>query len=315
MQSELKTYTITMTIYLPFKIKIRLLSKFTSLCDDNVICKKYGTTFEYLPIYQSLKNKKKIEMVRIFYNQCTLVMRIRFKKCIEVKIFNTGYIHMTGCYSHNDGCITLLKLFDILTELKVYNMTHKITNKSKYMIAKYVSDIDAVKKLMPGLKIVIELNHIFEYDISNIISNYCVHTIKMETVMINTGYKLNMSINREELHKLLRYEYKLNSSYDPLVYVAINLKYKTDTNEYVTVLIFITGSIILSHKKYSEIRKAYNFINKCVKDNYSKIKGSEILNKTPNIKRTIFSRRNNIILYVMKRTNKKNVKTVYTGFS
>lgn len=273
--TPLKLYTITATTYLSVGVNTLFLAKFVDLDDSCVVCVKYGKSIRSLPIYETLKNTNSKKSNRAFYNQCTLVIRIRDDKIIETKFFNNGYIHMTGCKTLEDGPRTLEKILEILKVQKVIEAFDEKKQK-KFLLCKYVEDIEKV-------------------DIK-----------PLRIVLINTGFDTRCPINRESLHKVLVEKYNLQSKLDPLVYVAVNVKYVTDTGAKVTLLLFRTGKVIISYNDLDEIKKAYHFINKLIRENYAEVRCEPKCEKeSNNIKKVIFSRKNQIILYVLKRTNRK----------
>ena len=316
--TKLETYTMTMTATLPFNIDIRMLAKFAQLDVNNVVCIKYKSTLRCLPIYHKLKNKNKnkSKSKTTFYNQCTLVIRIRDNKIIETKFFNNGYIHMTGCKFHIDGYKTLHRILHILTEQKIYGVVHVHTGQKKLMLAKYVDD-EALNKITHVCDLFDAIQNIMPDDICAVVYSYIPRGFQLEPILINTGYNTNILINLKAFHKILRTKHKLNSSYDPLVYVAINLKIKSVlAKSESTVLIFRTGRIIISNKNYEQITKTYDFINNLISQYLEQIQRTHIGGtQTTNIKKVIYSRKNNIFLYVIKRINRKIAKNVYKGFS
>lgn len=93
---------------------------------------------------------------------------------------------------------------------------------------------------------------------------------KSETVLINSNFSCNYYVNREKLFELLKYQYKINSAYDPCSYPGIQCEFyydtKSDTQDgrqpsvsdsdrYIKMsfMIFRTGSVLIVGKCSEDI--------------------------------------------------------------
>ena len=127
----------------------------------------------------------------------------------------------------------------------------------------------------------------------------------LRTTMVNYNFKLNFSINRDKLYKLLKDNHDLFVSYEPEKYQAVKISYMFNkTNIYddgicyctkkctgkgwgdgdgdckkVTIAIFQSGNTgINGSRSLEQIRCAYNFINQLIKEYYEEIVRYSILN-------------------------------------
>lgn len=116
---------------------------------------------------------------------------------------------------------------------------------------------------------------------------------KTETVLINSNFNCGYYINREKLFDILKYKYKINSSFDPCSYPGIQCEFYYDidnkhntgrqinnidiTNNSdnifkISFMIFRTGSVLIVGKCDQDILyDIYNFIKKILEDEYSDI--------------------------------------------
>lgn len=116
---------------------------------------------------------------------------------------------------------------------------------------------------------------------------------KTETVLINSNFNCGYYINREKLFDILKYKYKINSSFDPCSYPGIQCEFYYDTDKddntgrqinniditnnsdnifKVSFMIFRTGSVLIVGKCDEHILyDIYNFIKKILQDEYSEI--------------------------------------------
>ena len=104
--------------------------------------------------------------------------------------------------------------------------------------------------------------------------------------MINSNFSIGFKVNRDQLYQLLLSE-NVDCRYEPCVHACVNIKYKYDAENVISIFIFESGAIIITGAKNKDhIIKAYNFTvdklytyyNKIVKnDDYDIIKISKIL--------------------------------------
>lgn len=113
---------------------------------------------------------------------------------------------------------------------------------------------------------------------------------KTETVLINSNFNCGYYINREKLIDILKYKYKINSSFDPCSYPGIQCEFYYDiekdnnsgrqinnidiTNNSdnifkISFMIFRTGSVLIVGKCDEHILyNIYDFIKKILEDEY-----------------------------------------------
>ena len=123
----------------------------------------------------------------------------------------------------------------------------------------------------------------------------CFLDEKSETVMINSNFSCGYYINREKMHNILKYKYKINSNFDPCSYPGIqcefyydvkNLKIESqcgtqppnemvDKTSFIKVsfMIFRTGSVLIVGKCSEEILyRIYEFLCTIFCAEYDEIK-------------------------------------------
>lgn len=140
-----------------------------------------------------------------------------------------------------------------------------------------------------------------------------------DTVLINSNFNCGFYIDRDKLHEILKYKYRINSNYDSCSYPGIQSKFyyvygrevqngqqphytKTETKPdfcEISFMIFRTGSVLIVGKCSEEILYAiYNFLKTLLEeehdhivnrdhdgcDNNNLIPGSGSLKKQPNSK-------------------------------
>ena len=125
---------------------------------------------------------------------------------------------------------------------------------------------------------------------------------KTETVLINSNFNCGYYINREKLFDILKYKYKINSSFDPCSYPGIQCEFYYDTEKEdntgrqinniditnnsdnifkISFMIFRTGSVLIVGKCEQHILyDIYNFIKKILQDEYYEIVTNNINTET-----------------------------------
>ena len=202
------------------------------MLDENKILEmKYNKGIKTL-----LKNKKRKETKKDFYNQLSLVMRVynighekdiivnRGKKKINkvnFKLFNNGSIQISGIKNIIELNLALNKLFN---ELKRY----RVIERKRIYFAKNFKNLD---------------------------------TSKFKINMINSNYSLNTYINRDNLYQLLLK--KIKCTYEKAIRACVIVKYKPDNiNKDVSIFIFRKGNILITGaKSQKHIVDAFNYIN------------------------------------------------------
>lgn len=223
------------------------------MLDENKILEmKYNKGIKTL-----LKNKKKKESKKDFYNQLSLVMRVynvghekdiienKGKKKINkvnFKLFNNGSIQISGIKNIIELNLALNKLFN---ELKKY----KVINRKRVYFAKNFKNLDT--------------------------SNFKIN-------MINSNYSLNTYINRDNLYQLLLKK-KIKCTYEKAIRACVIVKYKPDyINKDVSIFIFRKGNILITGaKSQKHIVDAFNYINNIILEhiNFLYVPKEEIVRK------------------------------------
>ena len=123
---------------------------------------------------------------------------------------------------------------------------------------------------------------------------------KNETVLINSNFNCGFYIDRDKLHDLLKYKYRINSNFDACSYPGIQSKFYYDNTadiqngqqpshknyEEVSFMIFRTGSVLIVGKCDEHILYyIYNFIKNLLVCEYDNINSNGITIQTENISR------------------------------
>ena len=235
------------------------------------------------------RSKKK----RAFFN--CFVMIIRILSCdAKSAAASGGDVNQSPCVSH-------------LPEFK--EMHVKIFNTGKLEI--------------PGIQNIQTLNYVLEV-VTRILRPAVSPDLsylqgECDTVLINSNFNCGFYIDRDKLHELLKYKYRINSNYDSCSYPGIQSKFyyvygrevqngqqphytKTETKPdfcEISFMIFRTGSVLIVGKCSEEILYViYNFLKALLEeeheqivnrdhdgcDNNNLIPGSGSLKKQPNSK-------------------------------
>jgi TATA-box binding protein (TBP) (component of TFIID and TFIIIB) len=236
--------TMCASLKLNVTLSYENISKYLELNSEDILKIQYKDELKTL---LKLKTKKKHNNTivksrkNVFYNQITIVVRIDsgpYKdinklKQINMKLFGNGSIQMSGCKSLKNINIALNKLVNRLSEVI------KITE----------NDTIVEKRFIEGDKIRI--------------SNFKID-------MINSNYKLNMIINRENLYELLTKK-KIKSYYEPCIRACVIIKYIPDVDnndlKEISVFIFEKGNIIITGaRSKNHIVSSYNYVNNILKE-------------------------------------------------
>jgi TATA-box binding protein (TBP) (component of TFIID and TFIIIB) len=254
---DLEISTTTITCHLDVTFNVENIGLYFNDFDNIIIGKRYGNRIvNNLINIKKIKTdkKKKRREKKNFYNQVSLIFRSatlmgldpenlslkeRFKT-VNVKLFINGSIQMTGC-KHLDN---IKKSLEILFEkLKIQKA---ILNKDKQFVIK---------------PFVVDTTNL---DIRNV-TNFKI-------VMINTNFNILFQINREKLHKLLK-DIGFDVTFDPIIHACVNIKYQIpNTSKTISIFVFESGSItIAGSNSCQQVLDTYNFINKFILTNYSKL--------------------------------------------
>lgn len=254
--TPLKISTITAIAVICSDIDLNIISHSMSI-NDNIRYIEYAKDSKRGIPTKKISKKKALKK-KIFFNQATVVVNITPVKYVNTKIFTNGKVQMTGLKNIEDG----KKVVEILIE--------EIKKTSKLIDGKIVPAAKNPDKL--------------------IMKDFCI-------VLINTDFKTKFKISRPILHKLLINKYDLFSKYEPCIYPGVDTKYywnkkynkngicsctvKCNGKGYgngqgdckkVTIAAFQSGSVIITGARNMEqVHDAYKFINKILKDNFTKI--------------------------------------------
>ena len=137
-----------------------------------------------------------------------------------------------------------------------------------------------------------------------------------ETVLINSNFNCGYYINREKLYNILKFDYKINSNYDPCSYPGIQCSFyyvknrkiqngqqpnydmkKINNHTKISFMIFRTGRILIVGKCTEKILySAYNFIKNILIDQFDHI----YVSVNNNVKKTKEKKPKKKIIYVKK---------------
>jgi TATA-box binding protein (TBP) (component of TFIID and TFIIIB) len=133
--NTVKISTITISTNLPdCKINLTNVGKYLDINDDilgikyqyanlNIMKGKYSTN-----VYRKSKIKKKEKINKfLFYNQISLILNDKINGPVNIKLFNNGSLHITGCKSIDQGYKITKSIYVILNELKRKNDTILLT--------------------------------------------------------------------------------------------------------------------------------------------------------------------------------------------
>ena len=254
---DLEISTTTITCHLDVIFNVENIGLYFNDFDNVIIGKRYGNRIvNNLINIKKLKTgkKKKRREKKNFYNQVSLIFRSatlmgfdpeklslkeRFKT-VNIKLFINGSIQMTGC-KHLDNIKNSLEiLFDKLKICKA------VLNKDKQFVLK---------------PFVVDTTNLDIRKVTN-----------FKIVMINTNFNILFQINRERLHQLLK-EINYDVTFDPIIHACVNIKYQIpNTTKTISIFVFESGSItIAGSNSCQQVLETYNFINKFILTNYSKL--------------------------------------------
>ena len=245
----------------------RILEK-TFLMDKKQIKKKQSNIkktmiIKCIPEYQNKFKSTNKNINKSFYNQLTLIIKVKEDVTMHIKLFNNGAIQIAGCKSFDDCNIALNKLINKLSKSYIY--------------------FDDNEEL-------IEINFM------TYLNDNKLKLLKLQVDMINSNFSVNYLINRENLYNLLNSN-KINCRYDPSSHAGVNIKYDTiqDRTNIVSIFVFQTGKIIITGaKKLIYIMSAYNFIHEFLQKNKKIIMKKDINIVLNNDNKKIFDKQENI---------------------
>ncbi len=154
---------------------------------------------------------------------------------------------------------------------------------------------------MTGLKRFDQSDKILEILVDLFYKNQIISSttiLSKNIVMINSDFHIGFEINREKLHRLIC-DKKYYSSFEPIIYPGVNIKYYYNPSNIedgickcdglcngkglnghckrITVAVFNSGNIIITGgRSIHQINTAYDFISKTINDNKNILEEKEI---------------------------------------
>jgi len=277
------------TMHIKKKSVIKKYKKSSKIIEEEYISLEHEIHgVEHKNVYSGFLKKKRNFYKKQFDNQISILIGEKGKGKINLKLFKNGSIILTGCKEENvvDG----IKAIECLKR-KIYEY-RKILLKNK-MIAnkKFTMEKQTVKeKEKSGTKMVESL----VYD--EIMDSMKIHDMKI--TLINCGFSLNYKLDRLMLFKVLREDYKLFVSYNPLKYAGVKISYMLNSKNKnkdgicycetkckvkdkkrgkedclaVTIPIFASGEVVITGARtMDQIYEAYHFINRVMKYNFRRV--------------------------------------------
>jgi len=223
------------------ELDLSLIKQYLELSSDDILTVKESKTLmrTLIPIKKKKRRTKKVIQTQNnpFYNQITVVIRVHEGDYIDlndeykinVKLFRNGSIQISGLKNIEYANRALNKLVYCLGQTKGVIIENKI------MDIVYVGD----------------KNKLFIND--------------FQIYMINSNYKVNMVIDRNNLFNLLLRK-KIKVSYEKCIRACVIVKYIpiNDNSEEkdVSIFIFEKGNIIITGaRNYHHIVDSYNYVN------------------------------------------------------
>lgn len=241
--------TMTVCCELDIEFKVNNVAKYIDLDKNGIVSISYGRNDDPCTnrsLYPRKRQKKKKKAKRVFYNQVSLAVMVESKKekPINIKLFTNGSIQMTGCKSVENVIDVVEKVF---YELKVVKAIID-KNTMKFVDKPFIND---------PTKLYLNL-------INNVIIG-----------MINSNFKYPNKIDRLKLFNLLQSE-SIDSKYDPSNHACVNIKHKC-IDKTISIFVFEKGPIVITGAKNCEhILSGYNFINRYLLINHTKVIKSAI---------------------------------------
>ncbi len=234
---DIKISTITITCRFDTLFNIESIGKYVDLRHGGIVgvdCGGHPESARAIIERKKRRKKKKPKVIgtrkgNTFYNQASVT--ILSDNCTaSVKLFKNGSVHITGCK-------TLTNFIDVMTKLcrELKKVKAIVDKKTPNNIILRPFAVDPSKMYVSKMK-----------------------DVKIR--MINTNFKLNYMIDRAKLHSTLLNQ-GLNSTFEPCVHAGVRIKYNYMDKDDVTILVFQSGSIIITGAKNQDhIVKAYEFI-------------------------------------------------------
>ena len=112
-----------------------------------------------------------------------------------------------------------------------------------------------------------------------------------QSILINSNFDCNFYLDRQKLFNILKFDYGLNTIYDPCTYPGVRCyfyydkeitdgKQKNIDDKTISFMIFRTGSVLIVGKcSEEELRQIYNFIKELLKREFTKIYSENYVEK------------------------------------
>lgn len=236
---KIKISTITLDCKLHVIVDTDKLAKYIILREDGIVSIKYGDRKNSATNRTIVAIKKK-QSTKNFYNQVTILMKPTnnpTKNYMNIKVFDNGSVHVTGCTDIDDFNNVMGTLIKILKKGQDIRTKH-----DKIRHIEYIND---KKKI--GI-----------YD--------------AKIRMINSNFKLPYKIDRKKVAFLLK-KYHGNRTTDTEIgcvefkhkpnggHSCVNIKFKYDEISTPSIFMFQTGAIIITGaKNLYQIIAAYHYI-------------------------------------------------------
>ena len=260
-------------------INIENIYNYLPVSYDNVLLINYKNTYktvdESLIKKRKKKTKKIVKKVNNFFNQITLLMAIDENKKINTKLFTNGSVQMTGSKSIADNLTILNKLIECLKKTYYADGKEiKLVENPELLQVTFDNDNND----LPDIESLnITDNHDHEYkapETIKLVENpELLEITNFKISMINTNFGIGKEVNREEILKVIKENNlpNIKAKLKPDIHAAVNIELLVQES-IVTILVFKTGNIIITGGKNSvHINTAYEYINKLIDDNKSRI--------------------------------------------
>lgn len=253
----IKISTITLNCTLGVCVDLGKFSKYVVLDENAIVNVKFGDRKNPATNRTIVRNLTTKQSKKNFFNQVTLMIKPgkgKVNKYINVKVFNNGSLHLTGCKDIEDFTYVVNILIKILlrgTYAKDFSSGTGVLKKIKFV------DDKAYKKI--GI-----------YD--------------EKIRLINSNFKIEYKIDRKRLDALLKKHHNIRTTDTEIGYVdrthrsngghaCTNIKYHYDENNKPSIFVFQTGSIIITGAKtLYQIISAYHYIKLILKKYENQIK-------------------------------------------
>jgi TATA-box binding protein (TBP) (component of TFIID and TFIIIB) len=214
--------TMSYSCHLGTLFKLENIYNHMLLNTDDIIIIKSGKGMRCCPGFETKFKSTNKNKNKNFYNQYTIIMKVREDVHINIKLFKNGSIQMTGVKEITDTNIAINKLINRLKEVFVL-ANEEIT---------FVENPD----------------------------NLAI--TRFNTDLINSDFGVKYLINRDQLYQLLIKNNILCRISSIHACVNIKYKIGTIDNiiVYVSIFVFQTGKIIIIAKKSAYIKSAYYYI-------------------------------------------------------